>query len=694
MHAILKRIIHNSKASLDKAPKKGEWQEILLQLDNHFQEQESGQQLKFEEIFESLSDGICQLDSTGRIIYANHSALSLLAYFGKSIFKEPFYNFFNMPSINIDKKQIVSDVLNGFFVFDENANLLIQDKILPISLALSPVNKDKNKPTIALVFRDISKQKMHELELSKAKSLAESGSKAKSEFLATMSHEIRTPLNGVIGMANLLADTNLTEEQLNYARIIKLSGESLLSIINDILDFSKIEAGEMELEKISFNIYEILDDITDIFGSQFNEKGLELISLTAPSLPKYILGDSTRLRQILINLVGNAYKFTFSGEVSIAAEEISKTNSSVKIRFMIKDTGIGIAKNNLENLFSSFSQADSTTTRKYGGTGLGLSISKKLVGLMGGNIGVESNLDIGSIFWFEVEFEISSQEQIASAKKQKKDTFNKQKILIVDDNNTNCLIIKKQLTSWNIDAHIANSGARAMILINLLSQINDSFDLIIIDMVMPQMNGIELAKVIKGMPNCENTKLVLASSKHTSKKSLFKDERLLFSEVLAKPLQQTKLRNTIAKLLTDNPTKYIAKEEKKLEQLPVIDGKNKKILIVEDNKINQMLAVKILGKFNFNVSLVENGRLAVDSFHQNEFDLILMDCQMPVLDGYDATRKIRLLGQKGETIPIVGLTANAMPGDRELCINAGMNDYLTKPIDIKLLQETLNKWLK
>ena len=722
-HSSLKRILKRLKLSEETPPDATAWQSLLTRLNNSFQGHDderymlerslqissdemkdlnekiqrqsksklAEQKQKFESVLEALSDGICEIDCQGKIIYANQAALEMLAHFKNTIYSQHFYDFFKFSVPNISNESIIKDALSGITLHDDSANLIQHQKNTPVSLMISPItNNTSDKDTVALIFRNISRQKRYEKELLTAKELAESGSKAKSEFLSTMSHEIRTPLNGVIGMSSLLADTDLTDEQMEFTHTIKRSGEALLSIINDILDFSKIEAGEMELEDISFDIFDVLEDLIDIFGIQFNEKKLELISFTSPKIPRYIYGDPTRIRQILINLVGNAYKFTELGEVAISAENIHSTDEKVTIRFSVRDTGIGVAKDKQQKMFQSFSQADGGTTREYGGTGLGLSISKKLVEMMGGSIGIDSLIGEGSTFWFEVTFEKSTKNHSQIIKSNQEKSFHNQKVLIVDDNNTNCLMLKKQLEAWKLEPYIANSGTRAMILINLIYHKNETFDLIIIDMQMPQMNGLEFAQIIKQMPSCIDAKLILSSSSHISKSSLTPAERNLFDAILSKPLRQTTLRKTLSELFHSSLKNQ---RSNKKETFITLDGKNKKILLVEDNKINQLLAVKILEKLSFNVEIAENGQLAVEAFESGTYDLILMDCQMPVLDGYEATKQIRLLEKNKASTPIIGLTANAMKGDREACIDSGMNDYVTKPIDVKFLQNTLAKWL-
>lgn len=655
-------------------------------------------ELKFKDLTFSSSDWVWEIDNTGKFIYCSDEVKDILGFNPEDILGKTPYDLMPQSEASRVKKLAFESIRQGKPIKDlESINITKSgQELIFLSNAVPVFDRDGNIKGYRGVYKDITRQKQFEKELIKAKEMAEEGSKAKSEFLANMSHEIRTPMNGVIGFIQLLSGSALNDEQKEFVNEALKSSELLLALINDVLDFSKIEAGKMILDNISFDLRSVVEDVAMLASSNLVGKDVEINALIYSDIPNKLYGDPGRLKQVLNNLVGNSVKFTSKGEINIIAKLAYRRAKSVILNFEVSDTGIGISEEHKKRIFEAFTQVDSTTTRKFGGTGLGLAISKTIVNMMKGTINLVSEKNKGSTFSFTAEFDIDEREDCLKNHIKPLEGI---KVLVVDDNLTNVKIAQHYLKDAGCEVLEAYNADDTL---ELLKSGNIP-DVIIIDYKMPETDGIVLSSIIKKSPEFREIPLLLLTSmaqKGDSK--LARDNK--FAGYLTKPVKKGDLLECVA--LAIESEKSCAKEEDPIlvtrHTIKEIKFSNKtRVLLVEDNELNQKLLTKMLAKNGFNADIASNGEEAVHAYNNSNYDIILMDCQMPVLDGYEATKEIRNIEKsKGIMegndfhVPIIAITAHAMEGEAEKCINAGMDDYLSKPVNYEALLEKISKYIK
>jgi PAS domain S-box-containing protein len=648
----------------------------------------------FRLLLDSIPEGIYGIDTQGNCTFSNPSCLRILGYqeagelLGKNMHTVMHHTRQDGTVYPVEQCKIYQAFRCGEGTHIDDEVLWRRDRTnFPAEYWSYPMFRAGTVIGTVVTFIDITQRKQAEQVLREARETAEAANRAKSEFLANMSHEIRTPLNGVIGMTELALDTELTAEQRGYLNLVKSSAESLLALLNDILDFSKIEARKLDIETIDFNLRDCLEDTLQAISLRAHEKGLELACHIPPDVPDALRGDPTRLRQIVINLIGNAIKFTAEGEIVISVEARQETENEATFHFAVTDTGPGIPLEKQASIFEAFTQADNSTTRKYGGTGLGLSISLRLVEMMGGRMWLESEVGRGSTFRFSARFQLQNGSATRNVTADLK-TLRGLSVLIVDDNATNRKILKEMLVGWGMTTVEADSGRSALVLLKQAAAGGTAFTLVLLDAQMPEVDGFRVAEQIRQDPRTANSFLIMLTSAGF-RGDAARCRELDVQAYLPKPIKHSDLLQAIQTVLSPDG---------RTEQPPTLvtihslrEGLGHlKILLAEDNRVNQVLAVRLLEKRGYKVVLVETGKAVLEALQNEPFDLILMDVQMPELDGLQATARIRELERTtGKHIPIVAMTAHSMVGDRERCLQAGMDAYLSKPLSIEDLFATI-----
>ncbi len=656
-------------------------------------------QFRLQQAINHAQDGMALLDDTGHYTYMNPAHAAIYGYRVDELLGrkwEALYHSewaamieqFYLPILQADGQwqgEVVGKKKSG--------------EGFHVDLSLTRLeDPGTDRHTILCTCRDISHRKRMERDLIDAKDAAEAGARTKSEFLATMSHEIRTPMNGVLGMTDLLIDTALTPEQREYAQTLKGSGESLMRIINDILDFSKVEAGKLTIESIPFDLRLTVEDTLDLLAPAAQAKHLELVGLIDAQAPNAVIGDPGRMRQILTNLIGNAIKFTESGEVLVQVLKAEEDAASVLLRLEIVDTGVGLTEEAKAKLFQSFTQADSSTARKYGGTGLGLAICKRLTELMGGQIGLQSYPGTGTCVWFTIQLRKQAPAAASAPTSALIDSLRGLRICLVDDNATNRSLLQYHACDWQMPYESAEDGPSALAMIRRAAAEGKPFDLAILDMHMPGMDGLQLGRAIREDAHLDHTKLVLLTALGRRGDAKIA-QSAGFAGYLTKPVRKNHLYDCLRLVMGQSEAAQTGEQSRSAGSALVTRHQvaevhaHVRLLVVDDNPVNQKVAVKMLEKLGHRVDVAGNGREALTALARHRYTLVFMDCQMPELDGFETTRMIRAHEQPGDHLLIIAMTANAMHGDREHCLSAGMDDFVSKPVKSQDLSKVLSRWL-
>ncbi|MGO9574235.1 MAG: PAS domain S-box protein [Terriglobales bacterium] len=647
---------------------------------------------RYRLLFERNLAGVFRYTAKGKVLDANDAYAHILGYSsGKELAglcrSELFFDSSDAERTwaRLQEKKALTDLEVRLKRKDGNAVWVLEN--------VSCVGGETGTPSLVEgTCIDITERKRAEGEMRKAKEAAEAANRAKSQFLANMSHEIRTPMNGVIGVAGLLLDTPLTPEQRQYAEIVRSSGAALLAVINDILDFAKIEARKLTLDTADFDLRTVLEDAVAILAIKASEKALELTCELEPGTPWLLRGDPGRVRQVLVNLLGNAVKFTAQGDVAIRVRSEAEGERTATLRFTVSDTGIGFQQDRASAFFEPFVQADGSSTRRYGGTGLGLTISKQLVEMMSGQIGVESDEGKGSKFWFTAVFEKQPRPSAPATGVQP--SLLGAKVLVVDDSATNQSLVHSILSSWGCRPEESTDGASALAILRKAAQDADPFQIALLDMSLPGMDGEELGRRIAADPQLKHTALVLMTG-FGRNSDLARLQALGFAGHVIKPIWERTLREALLALRAKGNGAVAPGKQVGQPPSTVWANRQARILLAEDNLTNQEVAVAMLKKLGYSADLVANGAAALEALRKADYDVVLMDCEMPEMDGYEATKRIRDLrtGTRNPRIPIIAITADAMTGDRDICLQAGMSDYIAKPVELRILADVLEKWL-